>query len=1608
MITAGFVCVLIQIAFSHGSLHYDNNDFKSEDNPILSSNSNGQGISSDVQIIDLFDPNKNIIAHKNIIDGVCILELKDGQAEILNFKNKYDKSLELSSDEMNEIIGENIRNFCKDKVIIFSNNFDNDRPNRSKRSVEKKRYQGQTQTQFVSFGSKNVSHETKNGLAEALSQPDLSRATVSGLNGMGQAQSQSSFGDCDECYGQDYQTHPTHGGNSQSGNFPLFQSRNQPDIQYGRSNIEPSINRQYPNTYPNSGIDDKIPGKQDQGYGIRPVSQQIPNMYPVSGTNTLTPGKQDQGYGIEPLAGGQYSGLGTSNITPGKQDQGYGTGLSANQQYPNTYSDFVTNNLSPSKQDQGPYNPVVGGKYPNTFPGAGVNNKVPDSQDQGGKNSNNFQYPNIHSNLGNNKFPGNLDQGFGYNFSNEKIPNIANTYSPESKKPGSSNVYDQNTYAVNSNPFNPNSWNNPYKLSNSQQTYPGGSSFPSIPSGSSQGILGPHNIPNQNVERIYPTNSPQVPIPTYIEQQSIPIKYPSSEVTKYPYQNTHSGQDFSQLNLPSLCNFLYQTCLNALSNNKKPNEGYGIQSTYGQPPGKLYARESSAQQPSYTSSSGNVNPNQIQPSYGYPQGTFGTGGSGFQQPSYTSSGGNVNPNQIQPSYGYPQGTFGTGGSGVQQPGYTSTSGNVNPNQIQPQSTFGTGGSDVQQPGYTSSGGNVNPNQIQPQSTFGTEGSVVQQPDYTLSGGNLNPNQIQPQSTFGTGGSGVQQPGYTLSGGNLNPNQIQPRYGYPQGTFGTGGSGFQQPSYTSSGGNVNPNQIQPSYGYPQGTFGTGGSGVQQPGYTSTSGNANPNQIQPQSTFGGSGVQQPGYTLSGGNLNPNQIQPQSTFGTGGSSVQQPGYTSSSRNVNPNQIQPQSTFGTERSGVQQPGYTSSGGNVNPNQIQPQSTFGTGGSGVQQPGYTSSGGNVNPNQIQPQSTFGTGGSGVQQPGYTSSGGNLNPNQIQPNYGYPQGTFVTGGSGGVQPSSSRNGNPNQIQTGYGQPQNAFGSNTQPGYGQTGDQVNQNNPLNIQSTSDGKIIPGNYPLPYGNNYYRGQQLGPGSPTGNNYPSPNPIIGGQFGTDISSGSFVIPVDTEGGDAQSMTNVNVDGQDTSASASAQGKSKTGMTQTQVSGSYSGTGMFSAQAQTSDSDKGAQSQIISNTNGTTSTAQGKGGKGQSQSQVVYNSESGIALGEAQSSGINYGTNTQLQAGIKGGLADAQSSGPGSTSSQAQIGFLPYESNNSTYQKSIFKGGGTASSQGGSYNGQSQSQLFGSYKHGISYNGAAQASSGKKLQNLPKLNLVDAKLKIGQLKESNNAEKNQSHRSSPQQSIPNALQYLTPYENTSIKNEVQNTIKQNISSTQMPTSVSPQESSRNFDIDSSSEYEDNDEYTDEKDETINTKSAQTIQETNPKQEQNIFLNLGDKHDAQITRDSDSQLKTGQVLDSGQIIPGTNGSKIPDGFRGRVASVAGDHTEAKAIPGGQAQTQTVILTPGAGGLTVVDKTKFRALLSKESYVGPLRPYNGFQTDMNGETGKFKPNDNKVQYFTKSSTCGYFSFSCNYVNGGKSGAKICKPNPPPFPCQKSN
>lgn len=109
--------------------------------------------------------------------------------------------------------------------------------------------------------------------------------------------------------------------------------------------------------------------------------------------------------------------------------------------------------------------------------------------------------------------------------------------------------------------------------------------------------------------------------------------------------------------------------------------------------------------------------------------------------------------------------------------------------------------------------------------------------------------------------------------------------------------------------------------------------------------------------------------------------------------------------------------------------------------------------------------------------------------------------------------------------------------------------------------------------------------------------------------------------------------------------------------------------------------------------------SSSQGAGGAGKSQAQVEINSKTGGTSATSQSGGIQHLSQSEVQANEKGGLADAQGSGPGQTSSQAQIGFRP-QNENGEEQTNVFNGGGQASSQSGAHSGQSQSQIHGNFK--------------------------------------------------------------------------------------------------------------------------------------------------------------------------------------------------------------------------------------------------------------------------------------------------------------------
>ncbi|KAF0750062.1 hornerin-like, partial [Aphis craccivora] len=731
---------------------------------MLTKITNDIGTSSPIYNTELFDKEKKIFAHKNEMTGECILKLVDDQTKILNFNNNYDQNMELTEDEMIEIIGENLRNFCKDKIIILSN-FNNKRFNRSKRSTDKKRYQGQTQTQFVSFGSKNSNQETKNGLAEALSQPDLSRATVSGLNGMGQAQSQSSFGDCNECSGQDYQTHSTHVVKPHPDFFPPLQplssvsqnqnsrpfselntNRQSPSFQNGENRRGHSINDQFPDTYSGLGTSNKLPGNQIHGYDIRPS----PNgQYPGSETTYKVADKQNQGYVINE----QYPKSDTTNKLSDNQNYGYGIIPSVDNQYIGSEK----NNQLPENQDN---------RY-------GIESSLYPGKIQGSKSNNNTEL-------------GKIDSGYVYNSANQQIPNLVNTNTPEYKKTVNNDRAYPNSHSINSIPFNPSTWGYPNKIGNNNpninpQIYLDGPGFPNIPSGSSQGILTPHN--SLNYDSTHPNYNRQVPVTTSIEHQNKPSNSQSIHMPNYQHSipnvlgqltpnipilsdpnsqnkqrviseadgtiqngfpfstDIHGGQGYTQLNIPSLCNFLYQTCLNALSNNKKLNE-FQIANSQNNVGNSNTEKQIGSTQEPITHQTGfplygeGINQYQKQPNSGQPQYTIGSFGSSIQHPINTETGGNIN--RFQSSYGQPQNTL---GSGIQQSGYAPSGRNIN----------------QMQPGYG-----------QPQSALGPDGSGLLPPGYFPSSGNVNqmqPNYGKSQDTLESGRSGVQQSGYAPSGGH---------------------------------------------------------------------------------------------------------------------------------------------------------------------------------------------------------------------------------------------------------------------------------------------------------------------------------------------------------------------------------------------------------------------------------------------------------------------------------------------------------------------------------------------------------------------------------------------------------------------------------------------------------------------------------------------------------------------------------------------------------------------------------------------------------------------------------------------------------------------------
>ncbi|CAK1555032.1 unnamed protein product [Leptosia nina] len=556
--------------------------------------------------------------------------------------------------------------------------------------------------------------------------------------------------------------------------------------------------------------------------------------------------------------------------------------------------------------------------------------------------------------------------------------------------------------------------------------------------------------------------------------------------------------------------------------------------------------------------------------------------------------------------------------------------------------------------------------------------------------------------------------------------------------------------------------------------------------------------------------------------------------------------------------------------------------------------------------------------------------------------------------------------------------------------------------------------------------------------------------------------------------DGDDSEAEAIVSRAANGTAASASSKGGNDKGKAQTHVEGTYSGSGSFQAQAQITGENKGAESEVSGGKKGATSAATGSGRNNKSQASVQLGSETGAVQTNSQSSGTMHSSNSQVQGSIKGGMADAQARGPGSTSSQAQIGFTPFKDTDKAahdLQKTPFVGGGIASAHSSGRTGQSQSQLHGTFKYGITYNGAAQSGASLDKDAVYPNRLSFKNLDVFDEKEKNidvdvtELPKGKSTEEVPDttQALPNlAVEDQKETEVTTTEKSLDEASKDVDSNYDLhphadhhqdespPSGPTLTDNRRSFHTDfneKGTEYE----YTTDKDEnddydgegafapdasdgdqggdysgydeyprgdaqthqSLQSPSKKTIdvRQTTGGSTQHILLGSLGKHDAEITQKSSERPDERRVYQPGERIPGTGGYTIPMGFTGSVKSVASkEKTYVVGSRTSPSQAQTVTLTPGTG------QVRYSHPSSYSRYVSPskLRSLQGKRDDdryvsVSKSVTRALDNENNVKkqyshtYYTKSSSCGYFTFTCTMVSSAEGKKKLCKPKIPTNP-----
>lgn len=456
-------------------------------------------------------------------------------------------------------------------------------------------------------------------------------------------------------------------------------------------------------------------------------------------------------------------------------------------------------------------------------------------------------------------------------------------------------------------------------------------------------------------------------------------------------------------------------------------------------------------------------------------------------------------------------------------------------------------------------------------------------------------------------------------------------------------------------------------------------------------------------------------------------------------------------------------------------------------------------------------------------------------------------------------------------------------------------------------------------------------------------------------------------------------------------------------------------------------------------------------------------------------------HSSNTQVQGSVKGGMADAQARGPGSTSSQAQIGFTPYKDGDKSHdlQKNPFVGGGTSSAQSSGRTGMSQSQLRGTFKYGITYNGAAQSGASVDKEAVFPNRLPFDKIDVYDESNKNiNVDLTNTEMPEPLPEIPeNEASSSDVIPSTDIPfGDIETTERiLDTSSTPIaqynphshsdhhkteteqinPTRIPSEENRRSFqqtyntnnpdydynavkdenlpedyDIDDGYGTEGGDATEPEQGEfntynKISPNSGATHQSLNsPRRKglevrqttggntQHILLGSLNEQDAEITQQNSERPDEKKTYQPGERVPGTGGYTIPIGFTGSVKSVASqEKTYVVGSNDSPSQAQTVTLTPGTGKV----KYTYPSLHGRSVHPKDLRSLYSPKSDDNRYVSVSKSvtrsldDENNIRkqyshtYYTKSSSCGYFTFTCTMVSGSDGRKKVCKPKIPTNP-----